>query len=100
MKLKGMEGEAYFLSDNGFCQYYDVDYYFYRVKPTAVILCSYFPFLYFCVVILFNCIFVLLFNHCFNLCICRNSRFVYSRFLKKENQKRQLYVTALFPMLR
>lgn len=44
MKLNGMEGEAYFLSDIGFCQYYDVDYCFYRVKPTAVILCSYFLF--------------------------------------------------------
>lgn len=95
-----MEGEAYFLSDIGFCQYYDVDYCFYRVKPTAVILCSYAPFfLYFCVVILFNCI-LYCFNHCFNLCICRNSRFVYSRFLKKEKQKRQFYVTALFPTLR
>lgn len=40
-----MEGEAYFLSDTGLFQYYMmVDYCFYRVKPTAVILCSYFPF--------------------------------------------------------
>lgn len=40
-------------------------------------------------------------NHCFNLCICRNFRFVYIRLLEKKNkQKRQFYVTALFPTLR
>lgn len=40
--------------------------------------------------------------HCFNLCICRNFRFVYSRFFwkGKTDKKDGFYVTALFPTLR
>lgn len=40
--------------------------------------------------------------HSFNLCICRNFRFVYSRFFEKEKQTKKdgFYVTALFPTLR
>lgn len=100
-KLLGWREKRIFYRTLGYANIMMVDYCFYRVKPTAVILCSYFPFsLLLCCD--FNLIaFFVLVNHYFNLCICRNSRFVYSRFLEKRKEtKKTIYVTALFPMLR
>lgn len=69
----------FFIRRWGLCQCYDVDDYFYRVKPTAVMLCSYFLF-YLLLCCDFNLIafsFLFLYRF-FNLCICRSSRFVHS----------------------
>lgn len=71
-----------------------VDYCFLQGKTNNccdnVFIC--FPFLVFCVVMIWfewNCVFVLLLNHCFNLCLCRTSRFVYSRFFERKQTKKQ-----------
>lgn len=44
MKLKGWRVKRVFYQTSGYANIMMVDYCFYRVKPTAVILCSYFPF--------------------------------------------------------
>lgn len=44
MKLKGWREKHIFYQTLGYANIMMVDYCFYRVKPTAVILCSYFPF--------------------------------------------------------
>lgn len=44
MKLKGWREKRIFYQTLGYANIMMVDYCFYRVKPTAVILCSYFPF--------------------------------------------------------
>lgn len=44
MKLKGWRVKHIFYQTSGYANIMMVDYCFYRVKPTAVILCSYFPF--------------------------------------------------------
>lgn len=71
-----------------------VDYCFLQGKTNNccdnVFIC--FPFLVFCVVMIWfewNCVFVLLLNHCFNLCLCRTSRFVYSRFFERKQTKKK-----------
>ena len=56
MKLKGLEGEAYFLSDIGLCQYYDGRLLLLQGKTNCCDIVFIFSlFLYFCVVI-FNLI--------------------------------------------
>lgn len=101
MKLTGWREKRIFYQTLDYANIMMVDYCFYRVKPTAVILCSYFPFS-----LLMCCDFNLI-AFLYWLTTALIYAFVETLdlyivgFWKKTNkQKRQFYVTALFPMLR
>lgn len=100
MKLKGWREKRIFYQTLGYANFMMVDYCFYRVKPTAVILCSYYP-LYLLLCCDFN---LIAFLYCLTTILIyafvETSRFVHSRFLKereKKERKKPVYVTALFP---
>lgn len=100
-ETNGMEGEAYFLSDIGLCQYYDGRLLLLQGKTNCCDIVFIFSLKLLCCDFNLTPFFVLV-NRFFNLCICRNSRFVHSRFfaVKKKDTKKTVYVTALFLTLR